>query len=271
MMNGRVVRTVIFALFASVLLSVASAAAFATEEPAPTSTEDSGEDRQLAEGRVVYDANCMACHQTDGKGIAGVFPPLLDNPNVADAAYVQEVILQGRSGEIEVGGTTYDGVMPAFSALSEEQVASVTLYVQEGLGAPAPETPAEPAVSPSAGKGLPGSTVLAYTAAFGIFAVGFAAVAGPVALAKRLGGRFSTVQVWLKSLLIFAYFVLATVFLPSLLVEASFLASPPAPWEDVFSGKAWGLIRDILGATLWLGALLLGLWALRRAQRQDVI
>lgn len=271
MMSGRVVRTVIVALFASVMLSMASVAAFATEEPAPALTEDTGEDRQLAEGRVVYDANCTACHQADGKGIIGVFPPLVDNPNIADAAYVQEVILQGRSGEIVVDGTTYNGVMPAFSALSEEQVAAVTLYVQEGLGAPTPVAPTEPATAPSAGKGLPASTVLAYTAAFGIFAVGFAAVAGPVALAKRLGGRFSTAQVWLKALLIFAYFVLATMFLPSLLVEASFLASPPGPWEDVFSGKSWGLIRDFLGAGLWLGALLLGLWALRRAQRQDVI
>ncbi len=271
MMNSRVVRTVVFVLFLSLLLTLASATAFATEEPAATSTEDVGEDRELAEGRVVYDANCVACHQTDGKGLSGVFPPLVDNPNVDDAAYVQEVILMGRSGEIDVGGAIYDGVMPPFAALSEEQVAAVTLYVLEGLGAPLPEVQTESAPAPSAGKGLPGSTVLAYTVAFGLFAVGFAAVAGPMAMAKRLGGRFSTVQVWLKALLIFAYFVIATIFLPSLLVESSFLASPPSVWEDVFSSKTWGLIRDLLGAGLWFGALLFGLWALRRAQRQDVI
>lgn len=275
MMSQRAIRAVVLAVAGFVFLSLGSALvagdALATDAPAPSASDDSGEDRQLAEGRVVFEANCAICHQTDGKGISGVFPPLVDNPNVVDAAYVRQVVAEGRTGEVVVNGATYNGAMPAFAALSDEQVEVLTLYVLEGLGAPAPVAPSQPATSPSGGKGLPGSTVLAYTAAFGIFAVGFAAVAGPVALAQRLGGQFSSVQVWLKALLIFAYFVLATVFLPSMLVEASFLASPPSVYEDIFSGKSWGLIRDLIGTGVWLGALLFGFWALRRAQRQDVI
>ncbi len=87
-------------------------------------------------GAEVYSSVCAACHQTDGRGLAGAFPPLVDNPNVADAAYLEEVILNGRQGEIVVGGETYNGVMPAFSTLSADEVTAVVGYVQNDLGQP---------------------------------------------------------------------------------------------------------------------------------------
>jgi mono/diheme cytochrome c family protein len=255
-------------LVISALVFASLGAAFATEEPA--AEDDAGRDRILAEGRVVYEANCLACHQTDGAGLAGVFPPLIDNDNVLDTEYLVEVITMGREGELIANGVTYNGVMPGFSALSEDQISVLTVYVQEGLGAPIPTPPSPPAATPSSG-GLPFSTVLAAIAGFGVAGVGLAAVAGPVAIAKRSDGKFTTVQVWLKALAIFVYFVAATVFIPSLIVESSLLASPPSVYQDLFSGESWGLIRDLIGTGVWLGALLLGFWALRRAQREDVI
>lgn len=269
-MNRRASRFVVLAVFALAFASFGSA--FATDEPAVTGTEsDSTQDRLLAEGRVVYEANCVGCHQTDGTGRAGVFPPLADNPNVADGAYVAEVIQLGREGEITVSGTTYNGVMPAFASLSEDQITSLTLYVQEGLGAPVPVAPSAPSAAPVPSSGLPFAAVVAFTAGFGIFALAAAALGGPVAIAKRAGNTFSTAQVWVKSLLIFLYFVVATVFIPSLVVESSLLASPPSVYGDLFSTDTWGVFRDLIGAGVWLGALLLGFWALRRAQREDII
>ncbi|NND02145.1 MAG: cytochrome c [Acidimicrobiia bacterium] len=260
-------RWLVLVLSALVFATVGSA--FATDEPAPG--EDSGRDRLLAEGRVVYEANCMACHQTDGAGLSGVFPPLLDNPNVQDADYLRTVITMGREGELTVAGVTYDGAMPGFSALSEDQIESLILYVQEGIGAPVAVAPAEPAIPPPASTGLPFSTVLAAIAGFGVAGVALAAVAGPVAVAKRERGTFSTAQTWLKAIAIFVYFTVATVFIPSLVVESSLLATPPSVYEDVFSGDSWGLIRDLVGSGVWAGALLLGFWALRRGQREDIL
>ena len=257
--------------FIAGLLLVVPAALATEESPEATDTaEDSGEDRLLAEGRVVFEANCVACHQADGRGVAGVFPPLLDNPSVDDTDYLVEVIRNGLSGEITVGGAVYDGAMPAFAALDDEQVDSLVAYVQRGLGAPTPP-PIDNAGSGVPARGLPFATVLAYTAGFGIFAIGLAAVAGPAALTRRRLGSFSTAQVWLKSLAIFLYFVIATVFIPSLVVESRFLASPPSVYENLFSGETWTLVRDLIGSAVWAGALFLGFWALRRAQREDVI
>ena len=266
-MSRNAVRWVILVISALVFVSFGSA--FATEEPAPP--DDSGRDRVLAEGRVVFEANCMACHQTDGAGISGVFPPLLDNPNVQDDDYLRTVITMGREGELTVGGVTYNGAMPGFAALSEEQVDALVVYVQEGLGAPIPVVPTDPGIAPPASTGLPFSTILAAVAGFGVAGVALAAVAGPVAVAKRERGTFSTAQTWLKAIAIFVYFTVATVFIPSLVVESSFLATPPSVYQDLFSGDSWGLIRDLIGSGVWAGALLLGFWALRRGQREDML
>jgi len=97
------------------------------------------------------------------------------------------------------------------------------------------------------------------------------AIAGPVAIARRRSGTFSTIQTWLKAMAIFAYFVVATVFVPSLVVQSSFLARPPSVYRDLFTAETWGVIRDLIGAGVWLGALVLGIWALRRAQREGMI
>lgn len=82
------------------------------------------------QGQAVYTANCSSCHQSDGLGIPGSFPPLSGNPNVQDAAYVKTVVTGGLSGPIEVLGATYDGVMPPFASLSDAEIDAVTAYIQ---------------------------------------------------------------------------------------------------------------------------------------------
>ena len=82
-----------------------------TDEP---SAEDEARNEQLREGAAVYAQICASCHQAGGTGLEGQFPPLVDNDNVDDAAYVESVITNGRQGEIIVNGVTYNGVMPSF-------------------------------------------------------------------------------------------------------------------------------------------------------------
>ena len=94
--------------------------------PMASAQEDLGED--------VYGRNCVGCHQPDGRGLTGNFPPLTGNANVQDAAYVEDVIRNGKQGELVVDGVTYDGVMPAFGQLSDEEIAAVIDYVQNRLG-----------------------------------------------------------------------------------------------------------------------------------------
>lgn len=84
------------------------------------------------DGRDVYLANCAACHQDTGLGVAGSFPPLADNPNVEDGEYVRSVILDGKTGPIDVNGVTFDGEMPAIS-LTDAEIDAVIGYVQTGV------------------------------------------------------------------------------------------------------------------------------------------
>jgi mono/diheme cytochrome c family protein len=85
-------------------------------------------------GSRVYAANCAACHQAGGTGQAGAFPPLAkhfsDLLKPADGrAYVGKVLLFGLEGEISVNGGNYAGGMPAWQALSDDDIAAVLNYV----------------------------------------------------------------------------------------------------------------------------------------------
>ncbi len=262
---GRRGRAVSLILLVVLALLVSIPAAFAQEEP------DDGRDRLLADGRLVYEANCSACHQPDGSGRSGAFPPLLNNPNVQDSDYVRTVVRNGLQGEIEVLGETYNGVMPAFSLLDEDQVTALIAFVQEGLGAPLPPAPPGEDTGGTAGTSLPSGAVLTSSIAFLIALVGFGIVMTPIVLARSDGGTFTTVQTWLKSAAIVLYFIIATVAIPSMVLESSLLASPPSVYDDLISTELWDVIRSLIGSGVWLLAVGLGFWGLRRVQRSRVI
>lgn len=76
-----------------------------------------------------YTTNCSACHQTTGKGVPGAFPPLAGHFPAILAAdgrkYTINVLLYGLSGPVKVNGKTYNGVMPAFAQLSDDDLAAI--------------------------------------------------------------------------------------------------------------------------------------------------
>ncbi len=120
---------------------------------------------QADDGAAGYAANCASCHQPDGAGIPGAFPPLAGNDTAADPAYVADVIANGLSGPIQVGGVEYDSVMPPVPALEGAELDAVVAYVvslasgSEGTGTDEPPTettlPAEPTVGdPDNGRDL---------------------------------------------------------------------------------------------------------------------
>ena len=80
-------------------------------------------------GHEVYNQVCAACHQPEGEGIAGVFPPLADSDYLnADPDRSIRAVVAGLSGPIRVNGVEYNGVMPAMN-LSDEEVANVMTFV----------------------------------------------------------------------------------------------------------------------------------------------
>jgi len=114
----------------------------------------------LALGEEVYAANCSSCHQADGQGLPGAFPPLAGHAVAlleADRSYLPRVLLYGLEGPITVGGSAYNGQMPTWSNLSDEELAGVLNYIVSAWGDELPEgsppyTPEE--VASLRGEGL---------------------------------------------------------------------------------------------------------------------
>ena len=87
-------------------------------------------------GQKKYEQVCQACHQADGKGLAGQFPPLAGSGDYyGDAVNMSGIVVWGLQGEIVVQGQTYNGAMPAQGAMmSDYDIAAVTTYVRTSFG-----------------------------------------------------------------------------------------------------------------------------------------
>ena len=92
---------------------------------------------QAAAGEALFAGTCSTCHQADGKGLQGVFPPL------AGSDYLRKphdeligVVLNGLSGPITVNGQQYTSVMPPMSQLTDDEVANILTYVLSSWGNP---------------------------------------------------------------------------------------------------------------------------------------
>jgi mono/diheme cytochrome c family protein len=93
-----------------------------------------------ADGHGIFISNCAVCHQPDGKGAPSVYPPLADSIGRYVAlkdgrAYVIDVVSFGMGGKIQSHGDTFEGDMPPWPQLSNEDVAQVLTYVLTGLNA----------------------------------------------------------------------------------------------------------------------------------------
>ena len=87
-------------------------------------------DELIAKGESVYNANCAACHQPTGLGLAGAFPPLAGSDFLkGDRKKVMGAALFGLSGPITVNGVEYNGVMPSLGHLPDEDLAAALTYV----------------------------------------------------------------------------------------------------------------------------------------------
>jgi len=87
----------------------------------------------VATGRTIYAARCQACHQQNGRGAPGVFPPVVGSEWVTGPLELPVlVVLHGLQGPITVAGVAYNGAMPAWNALlSDEDVAAVLTYIRQ--------------------------------------------------------------------------------------------------------------------------------------------
>lgn len=86
-------------------------------------------------GKIIYKKYCLACHQSDGSGVPGLYPPLGPGSWIGkDPKELFVILTKGLSGKIEVNGEVYKNAMPAQAQLTDEEIAGVLSYIRSDFG-----------------------------------------------------------------------------------------------------------------------------------------
>lgn len=109
----------------------------------PVSEAPKGPPDPMVLGKRVFTANCAACHQPTGLGVPGAFPPLAGSEWVQSGDWhgdnhLVRVVLHGLQGPIDVEGKAFNGVMPPWQQLKDEEIAAVLTYIRNEWGNSAP-------------------------------------------------------------------------------------------------------------------------------------
>jgi cytochrome c oxidase subunit 2 len=97
-------------------------------------------DELTTRGEAVYAANCVACHQANGKGVPAAFAALDGSPNVlGNKAHQIDILLNGqKSGK-------FPTAMPPWPQLSDTEIAAVITYTRNTWSNKAAENIVQPA------------------------------------------------------------------------------------------------------------------------------
>jgi mono/diheme cytochrome c family protein len=85
-------------------------------------------------GEKLYQMNCLMCHQKNGKGDGVRFPSIAASDWVnGNKDTLISVILKGLEGPIKINGEPFVGMMPKFSQLPDQDIASVLSYIRRNF------------------------------------------------------------------------------------------------------------------------------------------
>ena len=90
---------------------------------------------QIKAGQQLFGGTCSVCHQANGEGLSGVFPPLAKSDYIAaDPKRTISTVLHGLTGKVTVNGKEYNSVMPPMNQLNDDEVANILTYVLNTWG-----------------------------------------------------------------------------------------------------------------------------------------
>jgi len=91
-------------------------------------------------GKDLYKQTCAVCHQDNGKGVVGAFPPLAGSPivNNEDPELMIKIILQGYDARSE-----FASMQPFADQLSDAEIAAIANHERSSWGNSAPEVTEE--------------------------------------------------------------------------------------------------------------------------------
>ena len=105
--------------------------------PAGPGGEQPGELSQADRGKKVFSANCATCHQANGLGVTGQYPPLAGSEYVnGGTRRVGMIVLKGLQGPLTVKGVQYGTAVmqPWDKTLTDAKIADVLTYIRQEWG-----------------------------------------------------------------------------------------------------------------------------------------
>lgn len=119
----------------------------ASNDAPATSTTAAAPGGAASTGEQLYQQRCITCHQANGQGIPGSFPPLAGSEyaNAANPVVPALIVINGISGPLTVHGVQYNGLMPPYGVgiqMSDQEVSELLTFVRSSWGNQAsPVTP----------------------------------------------------------------------------------------------------------------------------------
>jgi mono/diheme cytochrome c family protein len=92
-------------------------------------------------GKALFSSNCITCHQANGQGLPGQYPPLAGSEIVLGPAlnHTIAIVLKGLQGPVTVKGQAFNNSMQAWEGqYTDQQVAAILTYVRSDWGNNAP-------------------------------------------------------------------------------------------------------------------------------------
>lgn len=82
------------------------------------------------QGEILYNKHCSNCHQTNGKGLGRLYPPV-DKSDYMDNNFEAVICLikNGKQGPLIVNGIEYNMIMKNSPGLTELEVAEIATYI----------------------------------------------------------------------------------------------------------------------------------------------
>lgn len=88
-------------------------------------------------GKKIFAANCATCHQANGLGVAGQYPPLAGSEYVLGGTRrLGMILLKGLEGPVTVKGAQYGSAVmqPWEKTLTDAKIADVLTYIRQEWG-----------------------------------------------------------------------------------------------------------------------------------------
>lgn len=98
------------------------------------SAEELKRKQYFVEGLELYKTNCANCHQLDGKGLEGLYPPISAEYISKNKLKVICLMHNGLKDTLKLNGKIYNQPMPANKNLERLELAEIATYIYNKWG-----------------------------------------------------------------------------------------------------------------------------------------